>query len=270
VRFSAHEHDLDYGNPADSAEVFSEIKLMKVAVRQFRGLLFAVVAVALPIAVSADELRGDPAAVADARAMVEQMGGAEIWAELESVHFVHEWDIVNRSDRYLENEILDLTGPRSWVTMESEVYTRIRAYSREHGFWSVTNGEFSRGSDEALANAIERAPYSIYRIARSIARNDKTLEIRYGKIESVGGPPALEFVDDEGVPRGWILLNTRKEPVAWSTTQYVYVFGPLARFGNLWVPNWATTSNGLVRYEMVSLTGSNSRPNLTLFALPDQ
>ena len=52
----------------------------------------------------------------------------------------------------------------------------------------------------------------------------------------------------------------------WATTQYIYVFGPLARFGNLKVPNWATTSNGLVRYEMVSLTGSDERPGLDLFA----
>jgi hypothetical protein len=42
----------------------------------------------------------------------------------------------------------------------------------------------------------------------------------------------------------------------------------LARFGNLKVPNWATTSNGLVRYEMVSLTASPQRPELDLFAPP--
>jgi hypothetical protein len=96
------------------------------------------------------------------------------------------------------------------------------------------------------------------------------MEIRFGTIEEVGGPPALEFVDVDGVARGWILLNTRKEPVIWATTSYVYVFGPLARFGNLLVPNWATTSNGLVRYEMVSLTGRNSRPDLHLFAPPDE
>jgi len=64
------------------------------------------------------------------------------------------------------------------------------------------------------------------------------------------------------------LLNARKEPVIWATTQYQYVFGPLRRFGNLLVPDWATTSNGLVRYEMVSLTGSNAKPDLSLFAPP--
>ena len=66
-------------------------------------------------------LRGDPAAIADAEAMVEAMGGLAIWRDLEKVHFVHEWDIVNRPDRYLENEILDLTGQRratAWCDMK--------------------------------------------------------------------------------------------------------------------------------------------------------
>jgi hypothetical protein len=214
-------------------------------------------------------LRGDPAAIADARAMVEKLGGISIWQELENVHFVHEWDIANRHERYLENEILDLTGPRSWVTMKSESYDRVRAYSPEHGYWSITNGKFARGSDESLANAIERAPYSIYRLAGSIARDDESLEVRFGTLESTPGLPALEFADTDGVAHGWIILNARKEPIIWATTQYVYVFGPLARFGNLWVPNWATTNNGLVRYEMVSLTGRNRRPDLDLFAPPD-
>lgn len=213
-------------------------------------------------------LRGDPEAIADAVAMVETMGGQTIWHDLEAVHFVHEWDIANRADRYVENEILDMTGPRSFVTMESELYSRTRAYSPEHRYWSVTNGEFRYGEDEALANAMERAPYSIYRLARAIARDDRNLEVRYGTISDVSALPALEFIGPDAAPHGWIILNARKEPVIWATTQYVYTFGPLKRFGNLWVPNWATTSNGLVRYEMVSLTGSNKRPDLSLFAPP--
>jgi len=213
-------------------------------------------------------LRGDPAAIADAVAMVETMGGRAVWQELKTLHFVHEWDIANRVDRYLENEILDLTGPRSYVTMESEIYSRTRAYSPEHRYWSVTNGDFEFGEDDTLANAMERAPYSIYRLARAIARDEGNLEVRYGTVAGVSALPALEFIRSDGKARGWILLNARKEPVIWATTQYVYTFGPLKRFGNLWVPNWATTSNGLVRYEMVSLTGSNVRPDPALFAPP--
>ena len=236
---------------------------------QAKRLLLAVIAiVGLFNTGFAEGLRGDPAAIADARAMVEKMGGIAVWASLESVHFVHEWDFVNRPDRYLENEVLDMTGPRSWVKMESEIFDHVRAYSPDYGRWSITDGEFARASDEALANSLERAPFSIYRLARTIARDDEALEVRYGAIEGVGGPSALEFAGADGVPRGWIMLNVRKEPVIWATTKYVYDFGPLSRFGNLLVPNWATTNNGLVRYEMVSLTGSNSRPDLALFAAP--
>lgn len=241
----------------------------------FRRTLSILAAAALLTATAADTRaddqagpRGDPAAIADARAMVETMGGLGIWGDLMSVHFVHEWDIASRHDRYLEHEILDLTGPRSHVTMDSEIYSRTRAYSPEHRYWSVTNGEFAWGSDDALAKAMERAPYSIYRLAHAVARGDSKLEVRYGVVESAPGLPALEFAGPDGVARGWIVVNARKEPVIWATTQYVYVFGPLKRFGNLRVPNWATTSNGLVRYEMVSLTGSNQRPELELFAPP--
>jgi len=247
---------------------------MSTKAQTLKGLvaLAAWVVVTATFAARADDaagLRGDPAALADARAMVEAMGGLAIWRDTASVHFVHEWDFVNRPDRYLEHEILDLTGPRSYVTMDSEIYSRTRAYSPEHGRWSITNGEFARGSEESLADSMERAPYSIYRLARTIARDDGGLEVRYGTLEGHSQVPALEFLGTDGEPRGWIIVNARKEPIIWATTQYVYVFGPLARFGNLRVPNWATTTNGLVRYEMVSLTGSPRRPALSLFAPPD-
>ena len=229
------------------------------------------IAVLPTLTLSAEEamgLRGDPAAIADARAMVETMGGLAVWRDTQSVHFVHEWDFVNRPDRYLEHEILDLTGPRSYVTMDSEIYSRTRAYSPEYGRWNIINGEFAQDSEEALANSMERAPYSIYRLARAIARDDGNLAIRYGTREGLPGLPALEFLGPDGKAHGWIIINARKEPVIWATTQYIYVFGPLARFGNLKVPNWATTNEGLVRYEMVSLTGSPQRPELSLFAAP--
>jgi len=222
----------------------------------------------LPSNAQEQGLRGDADAIADAKAMVETMGGAAIWKTLESVHFVHEWDIANRPDIYLEHEILDLTGPRSYVTMDSEIYKRIRAYSPEHRYWNIVNGEFSYASDQSFANAMERAPYSIYRLARAIARDDNEMTIRYGSIKTNPRAKALEFVGPDGEPHGWILLNARKEPIIWATTQYEYLFGPLKRFGNLWVPDWANMGNGIVRYQMVSLVGSNKKPDASLFVPP--
>ncbi|MFC2165536.1 hypothetical protein ACFLT2_11145 [Acidobacteriota bacterium] len=212
-------------------------------------------------------VRGDPAAVAEAIAMVETMGGTTIWSRLKSVHFVHRWDPWYRVDSYVEDEILDLTGPRSWVKMESEIYHRIRAYSPEHKYWSATNGEFSYGSEDTLKKALERAPFSIYRIARGIARGDPYFEVRFGKGD-IPNTQRLEFYGPDGVFHGWIILNVRKEPIVWATTQYRYTFGPMKQFGNLRVPNWAVYENGITRYEMISLKGSDQALDLSLFKKP--
>jgi len=212
-------------------------------------------------------IRGDPAAVAEAEAMVESMGGMEIWGQLKSVHFVHEWFPWYRVDSYIENEILDLTGPRSWVEMKSEIYHRVRAYSPEHKYWNVVNGEFSYASEESFKNAMERAPYSIYRIARGIAIGDQYYEVLFGEGD-IHRSRRLEFYGPDGEMHGWIILNARKEPLVWATTQYRYTFGPMKRFGNLRVPNWAVYENGITIYEMISLTGSNQQPDSSLFVPP--
>lgn len=217
---------------------------------------------------SGAELRGDPAAIADAEAMVEAMGGLVIWRELESVHFVHVWEFWNRPDDYLEHEILDLVGLRSYITMKSEIYNRIRVYSPEHGFWNVVNGEFSYATEESVRALRARAPFHWCRLARAIARGDERYEVRYGPMKDIPDERALVFSGPDGVLGGWILLNTRREPMIWATTEYSYEFGPLKKFGNLRVPDWATTGQGRVRYTMVSLTGSNRPPDPSLFVPP--
>jgi len=237
--------------------------------------IWAVAAVVSGLVIPADGVgqesegvRGDRLAIMDAEAMVERMGGMEIWSALESVHFVHDWDIYDRPDLYRENEILDLSGPRSYVTMDSEIYRRVRAYSPEHRYWNVVNGVFSYATEEAYAAALERAPFSIYRLARGIARGDSYYRVDFGPMPDVEGATALAFRGPDDEIHGWVLLNTRKEPVVWATTQYAYSFGPLAQFGNLRVPDWAITGGGRVRYQMVSLVGSNEPPDSALFVPP--
>ncbi len=65
-------------------------------------------------------------------------------------------------------------------------------------------------------------------------------------------------------------LNKDKEPLVWATNQYKYTFGPMKRFGNLYVPNWAVTANGGVTYEMISLVGDNHQPDPKLFIPPSE
>lgn len=212
-------------------------------------------------------LRGDPAAIAEAAAMVEAMGGQAIWSHVKALHFVHEWFFRSRVDSYVENEILDLTGPRSWIEMRSEIYHRLRAYSPAHGYWNVINGTFSRGTAEEVDTLMQRAPFHFVRILRGIAVGDPFYEVRFGRSE-LGGAPQLEFYGPDGQRGGWMVLNVRKEPIVWGVPQFQYIFGPLRRYGNLRMPGWAVTGNGAVSYEMIGLTGDYLVPDSTLFVPP--
>lgn len=214
-------------------------------------------------------MRGDPAAIADAEAMVAAMGGMTIWAQLKSIHFVHEWYPWNRVDSYVENEILDLTGPRSWVDRKSEINHTMRAYSPEGGRWSVDNGAFAYASEEDLDNDLARAPFNFYRLVRAVAVGDSYYEVRFGKGD-IPGTRQLEFLGPHGVLGGWIILNARKEPIVKATPEYRYTLGPLKRFGNLRVPAWGVYDNGFTRYGMLSLSGDSKPPDASLFQPPGE
>ena len=212
-------------------------------------------------------LRGDSAAIADAKLMVETMGGIEIWKQVKSLHFVHEWHPINKVDTYIENEILDLTAPRSWVDRKSEISHTIRAYSPEGKYWTIRDGVFAYGNENIWKAAIERAPFNFYHLVRAIAIDDPYYEIQFGTSD-IPYSQQLEFYGPDGVVRGWIILNTKKEPIVKATPEYRYTLGPLKRFGNLWVPNWGVYDNGFTRFEMISLKGTNQPPDSSLFIPP--
>ncbi len=214
-------------------------------------------------------LRGEPVAIAEAEAMVETMGGMEIWAQLESLHFVHEWHPWYRTDSYIENEILDLTGPRSWVERKSEIYHKYRVYSPEGKHWTLTDGVFAWSPDDVHESAMKRAPFNFYRLVRAVAVGDPFFEVRFGEGD-IPGTRQLEFYGPDGVLRGWVILNTRMEPLVKATPQYRYTFGPMKRFGNLMVPAWGVYGNGTTLYEMISLRGSNQAPDPALFQPPPE
>ena len=214
-------------------------------------------------------LRGDPAAIADAEAMVDTMGGMAVWAKMKALHFVHEWYPWNRLDSYIENEYIDLTGPRSRADRKSEINYSIRTYSPEGKRWTVNNGSFQYGSEERLKADLARAPFNFYQLVHGIAVRDHYYEIQFGPGD-IPGTRRLEFYGPDGVLGGWIILNARKEPIVKATPEYRYTLGPLERFGNLRVPRWGVYDNGFTRYEMISLHGDRQPPDPSLFQPPPE
>lgn len=214
-------------------------------------------------------LRGDPDAIAAAEAMVEAMGGKAVWSQVKKLHFVHEWYPWNRVDAYVENEVLDLTGPRSWADRKSEINHTTRAYSPEGGRWDLNNGTFAHAGEAALESDLRRAPFNFYRLVRAVAVGDPYYEVRFGEGD-IPGTRRLEFRGPDGVLGGWIILNVRMEPIVKATPDYRYTLGPLKRFGNLHVPAWGVYDNGATRYEMLSLSGDKQPPASLLFLPPPE
>jgi hypothetical protein len=216
---------------------------------------------------AAKGLRGDPAAIADAEAMVATMGGKAVWSKLQSVHFVHEWYPWNRVDAYVENEILDLTGPRSRAERKSEIHHAVRAYSPEGRRWTLEDGRFEYASDTVLESDLKRAPFNFYRLVRGVAANDPFYEVRFAEGD-IPGTRRIEFLGPDGAVGGWVILNARKEPIVKATPEYRYTLGPLRRFGNLRVPAWGVYDLGTTRYEMISLSADDHAPEAELFLPP--
>ena len=233
-----------------------------------RSALAVMLSVVVTTAAFADQgMRGDPEAKADAVAMVEAMGGMAIWSKVNSLHFVHEWYPWNREDSYVENEILDLTGPRSYADRKSEIHHSTRAYSPEGKRWDLTDGTMKYGSDDALKQDLERAPYNFYRLVKAVAVDDPSYEVRYGEGD-IPTTRRLEFYGPDGKLGGWVILNVRKEPVVKATPEYRYTLGPLKRFGNLNIPAWGVYDNGWTRYELMSVVGDRNPPDLSQFMPP--
>lgn len=214
-------------------------------------------------------LRGDPAAIADLEGMVDAMGGAEIWSQLQSLHFRHRWWPHSRVDSYVENEFIDLSGPRSRADRVSEINSLTRAYSPEHGYWRLDNGVLTRGSNQSLQSSLERAPFNFFHLIKAVAAGDPFYEVQFGPGD-IPGSRRIDFSGPDGVVRGWVILNARKEPIVKATNEYRYILGPLQPFGNLRVPGWGVYDNGYTRYEMISLEGSNQPFEISIFAPPTE
>ena len=230
-------------------------------------ILMLALAWSLP-AVAGPGMRGDPQALADARAMVETMGGAAVWSQMKTLRLVHRWYPWNRVDSYIETETLDLTGPRSHADRKSEINHSIRAYSPEGGRWDMRNGTIRHAGRDVLQADLKRAGFNFYQLVRAIAVDDPRYEVRYGKGD-IPTTRRLEFYGADGELGGWLILNVNKEPIVKATPVYRYTLGPLQRYGNLKIPAWGVYDNGWTRYDMISATGDSSPPDIPLFLPPD-
>lgn len=208
-------------------------------------------------------LQGEPEATEKAEAMVEAMGGLHIWKEIKGIRFVNRWWHIDHKDTRIQDEIIDVTQSSTFFEMKSETYNQKRAYT-PHSWWVIRNGEITVRDEAYSAQNAKRALFNLFRIAHGIATDSPKYQV------SLNEEGWLEF----GLPGGEVVtsvrLNAWNEPVIWKTANFRYTYGPMKRFGNVRVPNWAVYDEGLYRYEMISLETMTENPDPSVFEIPEE
>src|SRR6056297_880038 len=83
----------------------------------FLGCIVIILLVDISTLKAQDSAKGDSTALEATMALIDHMGGKDVWSQLSQIKFQHRWYPVNR-ESYLEDEVIDLTNIRSWVRMK--------------------------------------------------------------------------------------------------------------------------------------------------------
>jgi len=233
----------------------------------FLGCIVIILLVDISTLKAQDSAKGDSTALEATMALIDHMGGKDVWSQLSQIKFQHRWYPVNR-ESYLEDEVIDLTNIRSWVRMKNDSYERVRAYSPEYGYWSWTNGNLVQNNEASWESAKARGPFNIYRFLRELSLGNTRYELKMGDSDI---PTAKKIeIHFDGVYGGSITVNYDFEPLVWETMDYTYTFGPMESYGNIRHPKWAIYNKGSFRYEIITVKGSKKATEMTLYKLPDE
>ena len=219
-----------------------------------RGLTIFTIAL-LTVAVLVDAasqepkgLRGDPAAVAMAEALLERVGGRDAWRRRTLVVEERGFRRCGETDQLTISRDFE-TGTR---IIESRTATDATTeWLSPGGGWVRKNGQVTNLASEALAidlQGLKQEPYAIY---HRIARRDPRLRVHYRQ-DSAG---LFVYDADENV-LCWFQLDGKGGLTGWgnfyngSINQHYY--GPMADMGDVNMPKWGSASNGGFRFEYVS------------------
>jgi hypothetical protein len=190
-------------------------------------------------------VRGEPAAVAAAEALLEQAGGRAVWQRRSLV--VEERGYAPSGNVWTMRIARDFDRRTRWTERSAGSLTVREWVSPEQG-WIERNGE--RRSLGAAELATERhgfgqEPYAVW---HRLARRDSSLRVALQD----NGATLMVFDADErvlcwfrragdGTLRGWGNFY------AGAINEHYY--GPLAPIGQARLPRWGTSSDGRFRFE---------------------
>jgi hypothetical protein len=189
-------------------------------------------------------IRGTPEAVAAARQLLEQAGGADSWRKR---GFVVTESIYPASGNRAEVRVArDFERPARLLVATSASGTRSEWISPDGG-WTRRNDTLTAMTPEALAAELQGLAQEPYAIYHRIAKDDPAL-----RVELRDGSNLFVFEGDERL-LCWFQRAPNGTLLGWGNfydgaiNQHYY--GPLVEFGPARLPKFGTTASGSYRFE---------------------
>jgi hypothetical protein len=191
-------------------------------------------------------LRGDTAAVAMARAMVERLGGREVWAAAKTLHIVEE---VHRPDvrlPYRSETWRSFDAPMIWGRSSSSEIERRFARTQTSG-WNSDAGVVRLETPMEHRRWLGYWPLNIYVMYHRLAREDTTLWIA-----SVGERRFTVLDAATSAHLGSFGVTVSGEIVSWRASYALeeeeWIYGPSIAFGAIRMPAWGTRLGDRYRF----------------------
>jgi hypothetical protein len=210
-------------------------------------------------------MKGDSAAIAMARRMIENMGGAAIWAEANWL-YARENAWFGSLDSVVDAQFWRRTdAPAEWGRLHSPQVRRDYAWTADGG-WQRHNGALRHFDRAEMQSRLGWWAGEIYVMYVRFARDDPGLRL------VATGPRAFVALDDaDGERLGEFHVNSRGELVRWvhrfGTDEEDYIYGPLKQFGPVRVPDWGANADGQFRFYYADFRLSPTPPDVS-FTVP--
>jgi hypothetical protein len=205
-----------------------------MAMRTMCAALLGLAAAAMPAA--AQGLRGDSAAIAMARTMIERMGGRAPWAAATVMRVVEDVHPANARQSHRSDGWRGLTEPELWWRTRTPEGERIIARSASGG-WERRNATVTPSTVAGRRRWQGYWPRNIYVMYGRLAREDSLLELAR---DGERGFAVLDAASGELLGR--FEVTAGGELYRWSATFGVdsetWIYGPLVDFGPIRMPTW--------------------------------
>ncbi|MGE0046437.1 MAG: hypothetical protein AB7J28_06555 [Hyphomonadaceae bacterium] len=229
------------------------------------ALCVLLVAAFAPAGAAAQDLRGDPRAVAAVERMFERFGGRDVWASARTIHVEYNVWRTEPDEHLIERAWRDMRTPNQRIEMQSPSAPFVWAFTPESA-WVERGGVARAISAENHANALGFWPYDFYTMLHRLAAGDEEIELAFE------APRRVLARSRAGADWGWWEIDANGALLRWGAPDgddtLEYVYGPVRRFGPIAFPTWGAATNGSWRFEYARIELSDEPIDAALLAQP--